>query len=244
MNSSQYDLTVKRPRAICARKLGRALLIIAAIPLVAGAKPAVSARNKPKTLPKFDAVNDVVERQLKTNRYYQTGDVLSRGNVEPIFGQLANLGWKVSDRQAILEQLLPDDDHLVRALRSPNNNDFMRHVGQVANGYGYDRLDRLSRMGDGEVIVSRLMQEPGGWNLIDIMSETREAPGMAQAFSMGPGGKDFTKPTGRIYTEQQLLARLKQSYDKANKPTYDKANKPTHDKANKQSYDKATKPKP
>jgi hypothetical protein len=114
--------------------------------------------------------------------------------------------------------LLPDDYYLVRALRSPANSEFMRQVGQVPDGYGYDRLDRLSRMGDGEIIVSRLMQEPGGWNLIDIMSETREGPGMAQAFSMGPGGKDFTKPTGRIYSEQQLLARLKQSYDKATKP--------------------------
>ena len=218
MNTSRYDLTARRPRTMCARKLAKALFIIAAIPLAAGAKPAVSARTKPKPLPKFDAVKTVVERQLRASRYYQAGDLLSRGNVEPIFGQLANLGWKVSDRQAILEQLLPDDYYLVRALRSPNNNDFMRHIGQVANGYGYDRLDRLSRMGDGEIIVSRLMQEPGGWNLIDIMSETREGPGMAQAFSMGPGGKDFTKPTGRIYTEQQLLTRLKQSYDKAHKP--------------------------
>src|SRR5690348_15129830 len=200
------------------RNFGRALLFVAAIPLVANAKPAVSARTKPRALPKFDAVKAVVERQLRTSRRYQAGDVLSRGTVEPIFGQLANLGWKVSDRKAIVEQLLPDDYYLVRALRSPTNSEFMRQVGQVQNGYGYDRLDRLSRMGDGEIIVSRLMQEPGGWNLIDIMSETREGPGMAEAFSMGLGGKDFTKPTGRIYTEQQLLARLKQSYDKASKP--------------------------
>lgn len=194
-------------------------LIVVAVPLVAAAKPTISARDKPKTLPKFDVVKAEVERQLRGVRSYKPGDVLSRGSVEPIFGKLANLGWVVSDRKEIVEQVLPDDYFLIRALRAPTNTEFMRHVGQGTDGSGYDRLDRLSRMGDGEILVSRLMQEPGGWNLVDIMSQSREAPGMAQAFSMGPGGKDFTKPTGRIYTEQQFLARLKQSYDKASKKT-------------------------
>jgi hypothetical protein len=120
----------------------------------------------------------------------------------------------VSDRGEILKQLLADDDEMVRALRAPANREFMQHVGRIPGGNGYDRLDRLARMQDGKMIVNRLMEEPGGWNLIHIMSETPEAPGMAQAFSMGPGGKDFAKPTGRLYTEAQLLARLKQSYDK------------------------------
>jgi hypothetical protein len=205
---------IRFARQNCLRLVAVSVVVVA-VPLVAAAKPTVSARNKPKTLPKFDAVKAEVERQLRGVRSYKPGDVLSRGSVEPIFGKLANLGWVVSDRKEIIEQLLPDDYYLVRALRSPNNSEFLRHVAQMPDGAGYDRLDRLSRMGDGEIIVSRLMQEPGGWNLVDIMSQSREAPGMAQALSMGPGGKDFTKPTGRIYTEQQFLARLKQSYDKA-----------------------------
>jgi hypothetical protein len=212
-------------------------LVLVALPSVAGATPALTkpaltkpavtnpavakqpaaAPKKVKAMPTFAAVTALVSGQLKANRYYKPGDVLSRGNVDPIFSKLAGLGWVVSDRKQILEQLLPDDYYLVRALRSPDNSMFMRQVGRVPDGYAYDRLDRISRMGDGQVLVNRIMQEPGGWNFIDIMSETREAPGIAQAFSMGPGGKDFTKPTGRIYTEQQFLARLKQSYDKATK---------------------------
>ena len=183
----------------------------------AGSKPTLSATNKPKVMPTFEAVKGAVTGQLKKSRYYQPGDVLSRGDVDAIFNKLAGLGWKVEDRKAILDQLLPDDYYLIRALRSPDNGQFSRQVGQVPNGYGYDRLDRISRMADGQVLVSRIMQEPGGWNFIDIMTESKEASGMAQAFSMGPGGKDFTKPTGRIYTEQQLIARLKESYDKASK---------------------------
>jgi hypothetical protein len=187
------------------------------LPAASGSKPALSHTSKPKPMPTFEAVKGVVTGQLKKNRYYKSGDVLSRKDVDPMFGKLASLGWKVDDRKAILDQLLPDDYYLIRALRSPDNGLFMRQVGQDPDGYGYDRLDRISRMGDGQILIDRIMQEPGGWQFIDIMSETKEAPGMAQAFSMGPGGKDFTKPTGRIYTEQQLVARLKQSYDKATK---------------------------
>jgi hypothetical protein len=218
MTTSKYNRNKLMWRIIIRRKLATTLFIVGTLPHLAGAKPAVSARGKPKVLPTFQAVKAEVERHLKGRRHYQSGDVLSHSDVEAIFGKLANLGWQVGDRKAILEQLLPDDYYLVRALRSPDNSEFMRQVGQVPNGFGYDRLDRLSRMGDGQIIVGRLMQEPGGWNLIDIMSETREGPGMAEAFSMGPGGKDFTKSTGRIYTEQQLVARLKQSYEKAAKP--------------------------
>jgi hypothetical protein len=175
--------------------------------------------SKPKAMPTFEAVKATITGQLAKNRSYKPGDVLSRKEVEPIFDKLAKLGWKVSDRKVILDLLLPDNYYLVRALRSADNSLFMRQVGQVPDGYGYDRLDRVSRMDDGEVLVSRIMQSPGGWNFVDLMSETIQAPGMAFSFSMGPGGKDFMKPTGRIYTEQQLIARLKESYDKATAKT-------------------------
>ncbi|HWB12579.1 MAG TPA: hypothetical protein VG826_25360 [Pirellulales bacterium] len=184
-----------------------------------GKKTPASRPAKPKVMPSFQAVKGAVSAQLTKNRYYKPGDVLSRKEIEPIFGELTSLGWKVEDRKAILDQLLPDDYYLIRALRSPTNNDFMRQVAQNADGYGYDRLDRISRMADGEVLVSRIMQEPGGWNFVHIMSETNQAPGMAFSFSMGPGGKDFMRPTGRIYTEEQFVARLKESYDKATKKT-------------------------
>ncbi|MGH7137032.1 MAG: hypothetical protein ACREHD_14930 [Pirellulales bacterium] len=182
------------------------------------AKPAVTkTKGKAVRLPTFEAMKAAVSQHFKSTEHYQPGDVLSRGKVEPVLARLAKLGWNVSDRGDILKQLLADDDEMVRALRAPAHREFMQHVGQMPGGYGYDRLDRLARMEDGKIIVNRLMEEPGGWNLIRIMTETTEAPGMAQAFSMGPGGKDFAKPTGRIYTEAQLIARLKQSYDNAAK---------------------------
>jgi hypothetical protein len=40
---------------------------------------------------------------------------------------------------------------------------------------------------------------------------------MGEMISQAPNGQGFNKRTGRIYTEQQLIARLKQSYAKADK---------------------------
>jgi hypothetical protein len=182
-----------------------------------GAPASVKMKAKSKAPPSFQTVKAAVEGHFKKIEHYQTGDLVTRGQAEAIFEELAQLGWKAADQKQIVEQFLADDDELVRALRVPSHVDFMRQISQAPNGYGYDRLDRLSRMEDGRIIVNRLMEEPGGWNFIDIMAETREGPGLSYAFSMGSGGKDFAKPTGRIYTEAQFIARLKQSYDEATK---------------------------
>jgi hypothetical protein len=40
---------------------------------------------------------------------------------------------------------------------------------------------------------------------------------MGEMLSQAPNGKGFNKPTGRIYTETQFIARLKQSYASAQK---------------------------
>jgi hypothetical protein len=40
---------------------------------------------------------------------------------------------------------------------------------------------------------------------------------MGEMISQAPHGQGFNQPTGRIYTEQQFIARLKQSYAKAEK---------------------------
>src|SRR5215469_9903545 len=94
----------------------------AALPAASGKKPALSQTTKPKVMPTFEAVKAAVEAQLKKKTHYKPGDMLSRSDVDPIFGKLGGLGWKVDDQKAILDQLLPDDYYLVRALRSPDNN--------------------------------------------------------------------------------------------------------------------------
>ncbi|HET6883317.1 MAG TPA: hypothetical protein VFI31_24420 [Pirellulales bacterium] len=201
------------------RLLGQITLFMLFVATAAAAPTVVKSKATAKAPTSFQAVKTAVEAHFKKITHYRPGDLITRGDAQAVFEELARLGWKAPDQGKILEQLLADDDELVRALRASEHLGFMRQMGQTPNGYGYDRLDRLSRMEDGRTIVNRLMEEPGGWNFIDIMAETREGPGLAQAFSMGPGGKDFTKPTGRIYTEAQLIARLKQSYDKTSKKT-------------------------
>jgi hypothetical protein len=47
------------------------------------------------SMPSFDQVRKLVEKQLDTQADYQSGDIISQQQVTPIFDQLQTLGWSV-----------------------------------------------------------------------------------------------------------------------------------------------------
>ncbi len=49
--------------------------------------------------------------------------------------------------------------------------------------------------------------------MIEYMTTTHEGRNLGALVSEGVNGENFNKPTGRIYTERELLNRLKISYD-------------------------------
>jgi hypothetical protein len=165
---------------------------------------------KPQAWPDFSTVTDVVESNLKAKRQYRPGDLISRGDFQPILKELAELGWKVDDRDEIEHQLLPDDDYLVRELRTNDGRAFMRQVAQYPGGY--DRLDRLVDLSDGRVILRRLINGPDGYKLLEYLTTAPGGREMGKMLSQAPHGKNFNQSTHRIYTADQLLDRLKSSH--------------------------------
>ena len=102
--------------------------------------------------------------------------------------------------------VLADDEFLVRALRSPKGIGLMRRIA-VMNG-GYDRLDRLSRIPNGQQIVHQLIEGPDGYKLIGYMTDSRGGKELGKMLGRTAQDGDLNKPTGRIYTEKQLLSVL------------------------------------
>ena len=49
--------------------------------------------------------------------------------------------------------------------------------------------------------------------MLQYMTETRGGENMGKQLSKAPKGKNFNKPTGRIYTVDMLLDVLKNLYD-------------------------------
>lgn len=191
----------------------------AAKPAPAVQKPAVQkpAVQKAKTTPwpTFAQVEKAVEKHFSTFKKYRKGDLLSQSDVAPVFDALEKLGWKVADREEILKRAPGDRELMVRILRSDPDRAFMRDSQKYPGGY--DRIDHLSRLSDAETLLGRLTAGPDGYKMIDYMTTTPWGKTMGEMLSQDPNGQGFNQSTGRIYTEQQLIARLKQSYAKAEK---------------------------
>jgi hypothetical protein len=165
-------------------------------------------------LPAWSVVTHTVAEQLASIPRYRDGDLISQSQVAPIFTQLEDEGWVVADRAKILASVLPDDDFLVEQLRTPEGVKFMRKIS--AYPQAYDEIDQLSRLPGGDLMVRDFLRFAHS----DRTFSNKKGPSPAMYARLVPDQKrqgvptpeDMEKPTGRIYTAAQLLARLQQSY--------------------------------
>jgi hypothetical protein len=194
--------------------------------LTAGAWLVLTAMARPEStageakMPDQAAVLRVVQSQLAPNRDRRDGDILSKGDVIPVFDALEKNGWTVADRDAILKKVLDENDSLVQLLRTPAGKRFMRQV----SGYRliYDRLDRIARVSGGEIMIRDLVKLPDGEkyarfpparvlpDLLDLLPKERSAKRRAIP--------DYEKPTGKIYTVKDFTAQIEKSHEEAKQP--------------------------
>jgi len=161
----------------------------------------------------FAQIQRVVTGHFRSLDNYQPGGIISRSQVAGALEQLEDLGWCPGDRAAILDQVLSDDDWLVLQLRSPAGRRFTAHIAGLRQGF--DRLDRLTRLPQGKQTVLDLIHGPGGHKLIEYLVRSPGGIEIGKMLSKAPRGANFNKPTGRIYTLDALLARLRSSHHKA-----------------------------
>lgn len=166
-------------------------------------------------LPSFGRVESAVAKRFESQRGYRDGDLISLSQVKPVFKDLRALGWKVADQDEILGDVLSDGHYLVRQLRSKDGQKFMRRIS--GQPLAYDQLDRLSEMPGGELMIQDFLRFPNA----DLTFTKKDSPKLSSFARLTPKDKrqgvskpkDFKKPTGRIYTVELLIDRLKQSYD-------------------------------
>ena len=166
-----------------------------------------------QSLPEFSQVQAAVVEHFEALPDYQPGGIITRGEVEPLFKQRGLMGWLGADADAILDEILPDGDPLLRQLRSGAGRKFAGRLTRYPNAY--DRLERLRRLPGGKRIVQDLIRGPGGDKLIEYLTTRSGGAEMGRMLSKSPKGTDFNKPTGHIYTVDMLLGRLRTSFNAA-----------------------------
>jgi hypothetical protein len=164
----------------------------------------------PEPLPSFERVREVTLRHFTLLPDYRPGDIIAQSEVEPLFAQLRWIGWMVADRKRILRDVPADRDYLGRALRTPEGRELMHRIAGRAGAY--DRLDRLSRLPHGRRVVLGLIQQTAGQQIVEYVTTGRQGRELEESLSQIPKGTDLSRPTGRLYTAEMLLARLEESY--------------------------------
>lgn len=166
------------------------------------------------SLPSFAKIEEVVKRHVSMRKNYEPGDIISTSDVKDLFRQLKILGWKMSEKKKIYNSVLNDADFIVQQLRSSHGRRVMRKIS--SDPAVYDRLDRLSNLPGGKRMIHDVFRLPDAHKYF----AAKPTPGLkniTQLLPKGANGKtpsapNFEKPTGRIYTFEQLLERLRKSY--------------------------------
>ena len=163
-----------------------------------------------KPFPEFATVQSSINRDLANQTDYQTGDILSQSYVAPIIKHLELMGWKIADRKTILKKVPSDTHFLVRQLRTKAGREFMRKVASYP--LAYDRLYRLALLPDGRRTMVDLIRAKDGHKMIQYLTTSKGGKNLGKILQRLPKGTEFNTPTGHIFTGDQLIGHLKQSY--------------------------------
>ena len=189
---------------------------LAALALVAGTAAAQNAAGT-AAVPRLSTqqVQQVVAAHFSAQSTYSPGDLLAQSDVAAILKKLAEAGWQPVDQKKILADTLPDENSLVRLLRTTQGRKFMGKV----SGFEliYDRMDRVSQVSSGQRNLEAIVRLPNGETYAKPKKQLPNGqPDFLDLLAKNSSGKvrtikDYDKPTGRIYTEKELLKRLKRS---------------------------------
>lgn len=153
-----------------------------------------------------DQLAAAIERWFAAQDNFEPGDLITRSQVKDVLSKLADAGAKVPDAEKITELALDDSSFIVRELSTTSGRKFMRNLAKDPGGFA--RLDRLAKISGGEKLVRDLVNDKGGDKLIEYMA----TKGGRKMMSDVPGATDFNKPTGRIYTVDDLQAAVEAAW--------------------------------
>lgn len=158
------------------------------------------------------ALTRAVESYFASQPGYQKGDLITRAQIEKVLAKLEAAKVNVPEAASIVKLGLADDSFLVRELSTAEGRRFMRKIGQEPGTYS--RLDRLSTMPRGQSLIHDLARQKDGDKMLDYLATTKGGQNMGGMMAQARGGVDLNKPTGRIYTADELIVAIKTALSK------------------------------
>jgi hypothetical protein len=170
-----------------------------------------NARAAAPTCPEFEKVSRAILDYFQAQPDHERRDLVSQRQVRAAIAQVATIGWNIPEQDKIAGRALADDSFIIREFSTPEGKKFMRKLAQHPGTYS--RLDRLSTLGNGQATIRDLINQKQGEDLITYLATTSGGKNLGKMMAGTKGGVDLNKPTGRIYTVDDLIDGLKQAYD-------------------------------
>ena len=151
-------------------------------------------------------LNSVVKKYFANLEGYRSGDLITTGDVGPLLQLLKKKGWSVPQRSTLTSRLTKTGSFLDKTLSSKNGENFLGEVSKVPGGA--DRIERIAKLKNGKGTLNQLLKFPHGSDLIKELATTKVGRNLGRYAAKREDGKDFNKPTGKIYTESELVKEL------------------------------------
>jgi len=159
------------------------------------------------------ATKEAVHDHFAGQPDWRPGDLITKSDVRAALAAVGKAGWRVPDAGDWEAAALDDEGLLARELDTTAGRRFMRKVATVPQGF--DRLDRLAGLPDGAKLLKQLIRNPGGEDLIEYLAVEPQGRQLGRMLAQGKGQAKFNQATGRIYTAEQLVERLRSAWKQA-----------------------------
>ena len=184
----------------------RRILVRAAIGFLCLLLADASVAREPKAVPEFGLIAHAIESYFASLPDYQAAALISRSHIMGALMSVEAAGWTVPNTDEIVQLGLADSSNLARQLSTPAGRKFMRKLaGQPG---AYERLDRLTSIARGQTVVSDLIRRKGGDEFVKYLATTQGGKNLGKQLAATRRGVDLNKPTGRVYTKDELIAAL------------------------------------
>ena len=159
------------------------------------------------------AVEEIVSRNLRNDPLYMPGDAICQSDVEPIFNELIERGYRSADNEGLYDSFLSANDKFIKAMRTPEGRMFMRSVAKLPGAY--DRLERLTWSNTGRALLAEMIASGEGKKAVEHILSDEGAKLVEGLLAKDPRGQDFRLPTGKVHTANELIEHLCEIYLKA-----------------------------
>jgi hypothetical protein len=175
----------------------------------------ISASRLEAANPTAGQIRQVIANHFVTLPDYKPGDLITEKDVKAVLEEMSNQGWQVPQSKVLSTSALKEGDALVGLLSTKDGKRLMRKVASYK--LVYDRMDRVARVSGGQRMIRDLAKLPDGERYVKMQTPAG-VPDMLALLPKKRSGqvrsiKDYDKPTGRVYTEQDLALRIFQLFN-------------------------------